>query len=108
MTIPTLTKSFTIRIVANNLSGSEISFRISLSRVESLSESSSIFSRDSEKNATSDPEANAEKRSNTTASTNAMTALTEGVLTVTVGNENKNVCNRAGISVSKSSKFKYY
>ena len=108
MTIPTFTKSFTIRIVANNLSGSPISFNIRLSRDELLSPSSSRFSRDKEKKAISDPEAKAENKSNIIANAKATTALTDGGFTLTAGNENKNVCKKAGISISKSNKFICY
>ena len=108
MTIPTFTKSLTIRIVANNLSGSPINRSILLSRDKLLSPNSSRFSRDKEKNAISDPEAKAENRSNIMANTRATIALTEGELTLTSGNENKNVCTKAGISISKSNEFISY
>ena len=107
MTIPTLTKSFTMRIVASNLSGSPSILRICLSRDESLSANSSRFSRDNEKNAISEPEAKAENKSSITAKTKATKALTEGELTLTSGNEKK-VCNKAGISISKPKLFIRY
>ena len=108
MTIPTFTKSLTIRIVANNLSGSPISFNIRLSRDELLSPSSSIFSRVNEKKAISEPEAKAENISSSIASNRATTALADGGFTLTVGKENKNVCTKAGISISKSKKIIRY
>ena len=81
MTIPTFTKSLTIRMVAKNFSGLAKSPKIRLSHADFDSASSSSWVRVNEKNAISEPDANAEHIKRNMSINNATTALTDGAVT---------------------------
>ena len=100
--MPTFTKSFTINIVASNLSGSDKSSIMRLSDADFDSASSSSWVRVKEKKAISEPEAKAEHIKRMTAITSATIALTDGAVTERSGSAKECICAKAAKNVSKA------
>ena len=106
MTIPTLTKSLTISIVASKRSGSLINFIRRLSRPDFVDDNSSISLFESEKKAISLPEANAENIKSIIARISATIAPKDGDVTVISGKIKECNCIKAEKMISKMKKLK--
>ena len=89
-------------MVANNFSGSRNNSMTRLSLADLLSAISLRFSRVNEKNAISEPEANAEPKSSNAATQAATPAANDGIVRCTPADDCTAACTKAVKNISKT------